>query len=298
MLDLRLLEWFCCAYDTRSFAKAAKLVFVSRQAFGKSIKTMERELGVVLFEREASGVRPTEFAEIMYPQARACINDYRGILKARDEFIADRRQNVRFALADGVAVALPNGLWERLVAAIPSAELIIEKHRASRCLDLLKEGQVDFAICSLPLSGYALERIRLIHYDLYVAVPRQLIDFPLDTCTLEDLATLTFFTLGNNLPDNEALVRLFASHGLELHTNSQYQDYDIILNEVKRGAKGASIVPANCLDQVASEHVAVFPFPDPSLRWELDVLFLDRPYTDVELRVISFMRERSWDQSA
>ncbi|WP_414144347.1 LysR family transcriptional regulator [Berryella intestinalis] len=38
------LEWFCCAYESGSFARAAKSRFVSRQAFGKAIRRALRVL--------------------------------------------------------------------------------------------------------------------------------------------------------------------------------------------------------------------------------------------------------------
>ena len=76
---------------------------------------------------------------------------------------------------------------------------------------------------------------------------------------------------------------------MTLRANHQYKDYDVILREVKRG-HGASIVPENCLDQVAEDHVALIPFPDESFSWQLDFLYLDRSYSDIELRTIDFMR--------
>lgn len=288
-MNLHQLEWFCRAYDTRSFAKAAEQAFVSRQAFGKAVKSLEGELGAPLFERDAAGVKPTAFAELLYPKAKILLGDYRNLLHARDSYLADRRQQVRLALAYGVAAALPDDFFESLEDANPYAEHLVEKHSVAHCLDLLEQGEVDFVICSGAPVGHSLERIPLIRYRTYVAVAKDLVHFPLDDCTLEDLQSLTFFTLGDELPDDRALETLFASRGMKLRTNDQYQDYDLIINEVKRG-HGASIVPENCLDQVAADHLAIIPFPDPSFTWKLDFLYLDRSYSDAELRTIAFMR--------
>ena len=58
-VDDRQLEWFCRAYEARSFSKAAERAFVSRQALGKAVKSLETELGVALFVRSEFGLAPT-----------------------------------------------------------------------------------------------------------------------------------------------------------------------------------------------------------------------------------------------
>ena len=291
-MNLHQLEWFCHAYDTRSFAKAAARAFVSRQAFGKAIKSLEGELGGILFERDAAGVAPTKLADVLYPKAKTCIGDYRSMLQARDGYLANQRQHLHLAFAYGVAAALPEDLLERLEDANPHAEHLVEKHSVAHCLDLLERGEVDFVICSGAPSSRDLLRIPLISFRTYVAVARDLVTFPLDHCTMEDLQSLTFLTLGDDQPEDRALATLFEARGLTLHASHQYKDYDVILREVKRG-HGASIVPENCLDQITEDHVALIPFPDESFLWRLDFLYPNRSYSDVEQRTIDFMREHS-----
>lgn len=292
-MNFHQLEWFCHAYDTHSFAKAAELAFVSRQAFGKAVKNLEGELGVTLFERGTTGIEPTEIANLLYPKARTCIADYRSMLQTRDNHLSNQRQRLRLAFAYGVATALPEDFLERLEDANPHAEHLVEKHSVAHCLDLLDNGEIDFVICSgASNNSRNLLHIPLISYPTYIAIARDLVSFPIEDCTLEDLQSLTFLTLGDDLPEDKALAALFATHGMTLRTNRQYNDYDVILQEVKRG-RGASIVPENCLEQVAEDHVAIIPFPDESFSWKLDFLYLDRSYSDTEQRTIDFMREHS-----
>lgn len=291
-MNLYQLEWFCYAYETRAFVKAAEQAFVSRQAFGKAIKSMEREFGTALFERDATGVRPTEFGQLIYPKAKLCLENYQNILKTCDEYLIERRQEIRLALADGMVGALPPDFFESLESDNSYTEFLVEKHFATRCLDLLEKEHVDFAICSGPLGNRHLKHVPLIRHDLYVAASKELVDFPIDDCTLENLQTLTFFVLGDDFPNNQRFMGLFESQGLTPRTNSQYKDYDIIIKEVQRG-RGASIVPANCLDQVAGNDLVIIPFPDPSYRWEIDFFYLDRAYSDAEQRVIDFMYAHS-----
>jgi DNA-binding transcriptional LysR family regulator len=50
-------------YKERSFSKAARSLYISQPALSTAIRKLEKELGVVLFDRSASSVTPTEACE-------------------------------------------------------------------------------------------------------------------------------------------------------------------------------------------------------------------------------------------
>ncbi len=85
----RQLEWFCRAYEARSFSKAAERAFVSRQALGKAVKSLETELGVALFVRSEFGLAPTSAADLVYPMARRCVESLLEIKEACADFATD-----------------------------------------------------------------------------------------------------------------------------------------------------------------------------------------------------------------
>lgn len=50
-------------YQTRSFSKAAKQLYISQPALSMAVNTIEMDLGVKLFDRSTTPVRPTEACE-------------------------------------------------------------------------------------------------------------------------------------------------------------------------------------------------------------------------------------------
>ena len=67
----RYLSYFAAAFDHRSIGAAAQAMHVSQPAMAKAIARLEEQLGVQLFERESSGLRPTKFANELRRQALA-----------------------------------------------------------------------------------------------------------------------------------------------------------------------------------------------------------------------------------
>jgi DNA-binding transcriptional LysR family regulator len=65
-LDFRQLRAFHAVASARAFGRASKVLGVGQPAISKAIATMERELGVALFERHATGVVLTEVGEQIF----------------------------------------------------------------------------------------------------------------------------------------------------------------------------------------------------------------------------------------
>ncbi len=81
-MESRQVRHFLAAYDMGTFASAAEWLGLSQQAISKSILRLEAQLGVRLFERDGRRVRPTPYAELFLPHARA-------IAAESDRFRAD-----------------------------------------------------------------------------------------------------------------------------------------------------------------------------------------------------------------
>jgi DNA-binding transcriptional LysR family regulator len=62
-VDTRQLDNFLAVYDTRSTHAAAERLYISQQGLSRSIRSLEAELGVRLFERTSSGMVPTPAGE-------------------------------------------------------------------------------------------------------------------------------------------------------------------------------------------------------------------------------------------
>src|SRR5262245_56767814 len=64
------------AIDThRNFNRAARALGISQPSLTRALQTLERELGVRLFERDKAECRPTEFGRIMLERGRRMLSE-------------------------------------------------------------------------------------------------------------------------------------------------------------------------------------------------------------------------------
>ena len=69
IMDTRQLKIFTEVYRTRSFTKAAEVLFTSQPTISEHMRNFEDSLGCKLFDRLGRSILPTPEAEFLYPKA-------------------------------------------------------------------------------------------------------------------------------------------------------------------------------------------------------------------------------------
>ena len=72
-MELLQLVYFCSAAETENFAKAAQLHNVPPASISHSVKRLETELGVSLFDRSPNGVRLNKLGKALYQGTKASL---------------------------------------------------------------------------------------------------------------------------------------------------------------------------------------------------------------------------------
>ena len=75
MLETKHLEAILVLAQTGSFHKAAAALYISQPALSTALKKLEDQLGVTLFERNSSGVKPTPLCQSLLPLAKKIMEE-------------------------------------------------------------------------------------------------------------------------------------------------------------------------------------------------------------------------------
>lgn len=85
-MDLYQIRYFVTIAQTGNFTKAAERLFVSQPSLSAGIKKLERELGVMLFERGGRRVLLTPAGQFFLAKAEAMLKDYQFMLQDIQKF--------------------------------------------------------------------------------------------------------------------------------------------------------------------------------------------------------------------
>jgi LysR family transcriptional regulator, transcription activator of glutamate synthase operon len=85
-MEIRQIQYFLSVVDTGSFSAAADEHFISQSSLSKIIISLEKELGVSLFDRSKRKVFLTEAGEAFLPHARRLSESYKSMLVELDGY--------------------------------------------------------------------------------------------------------------------------------------------------------------------------------------------------------------------
>ena len=149
-MDLRQLEYFLVTADRRNITAAAAQLNVAQPTLTKSIKLLEQELGVALFERLPRGVQLTDYGESLARHAK----QVRLQLREAQSELAGLKEGDTGLVAIGAGPAwvrryLPLAV-ARIMASRPKVDVRVVGGFDEALLRALRRGELDLVVAELP----------------------------------------------------------------------------------------------------------------------------------------------------
>jgi DNA-binding transcriptional LysR family regulator len=155
-LDLNLLRVFDEVMAERNLTRAADNLALTQPAVSQSIKRLREALADELFIRTAHGVRPTPYAEGIWPPIRDAMAALQASLVPANFDPRSANHNFRLAMADATAATLVANIvreTERMAPAISFRVLPLTTRDPRKLLD---DGDIDLAVGYFPRAVIAL----------------------------------------------------------------------------------------------------------------------------------------------
>ena len=258
-MTLRHLEHFVAVAEEGGFTRASERLGIVQSAVSATVRSLERELGVELFERTTQRVALSDAGEVLLPEARATLT---AAAAARDA-IAELRGGLRGTLTIGTmqslrAVDLP-GLLVGFKREHPHVELRVlhAKGGSIELAERLRHGEFDVAFLALPeRRPPGIESTSLAEESSAVACRP---DHPLASRSgleLADLADETFIDSPAGWGTRIANDAAFARAGVRRAVTLEVDDVPDLLAMVRAGL-GVAIIPPSLV--AASDGIALMP---------------------------------------
>ena len=155
-MELRQLRYFLSAAKHLSFTRAAEECCIVQSAMSQQIRSLEKELDVVLFDRTKQGLRLTPEGRIAAQEAQRLLRQ----AEAMQEAIRQARSSARSLLRVGcqgnlLRESLPRALAS-MKARYPDTRVYIQSGPLQKILGELRDDQLD---CAVTLYGKRLEEL-------------------------------------------------------------------------------------------------------------------------------------------
>ena len=172
-LDVARLRQLALIVREHSFSKAAESLGISQPALSKSIRSMERALGVQLLERGRFGALPTAFGLALVRHADAIDAELRSAVQEVEALRVARTGHICVGCGPSEATRLLPVALKRLRQRSPGITVTVLYGLNEALTPMVKHGEVDFALSSIPArcTDADLRRVKL-HEDRAAVIVR------------------------------------------------------------------------------------------------------------------------------
>jgi len=270
---IQTLQVFCDLAETGSFSRAAQVNGVSQSAVSQQIRSVEKELGVVLVDRSRSGVTLSAEGEEFLKACREILQIYKAIPGRLSEVEAGVTGEIRVAAVYSIGLyELPERL-RGFREGHPGMNVHVEYGRASQVYSAVLDGSVDVGFVAFPSRRTGIHMEVFDEDELVLICPPE---HPLATSVsvvLECIQDQKFVAFEPDLPTRKAVDRYLKGRGVRLSPHLEFDSVETVKRAVEIEG-GVSIVPRKTvLAEVERGTLVAREFGPPNLVRPLGILY-------------------------
>ena len=156
-MNIHQLKQFVCVAKHRNMTKAAAELFMTQQALSKAMRLLQAEVCDELFIQTQNGLQLTSFGSKLFSISLSLIQYYDSCMGMIDRLIEKNRSHLTVIYEHPVfQYAVPKELSVKYNLTISVAQEL------DICLEQVRAGKADLALCNLPADLSGLRYFRII----------------------------------------------------------------------------------------------------------------------------------------
>jgi len=252
-----------------TFTRAAECLHVSQPALSQQIKALERELGLLLFERRGRQLTWTPVGEIVLLRAKAILQQLDQLQMDIAALFTLEQGRLRIGTSDTICLYLLPAVMQAYRERHPRIDIHLMNRPSQEIVARLQEGAIDFGIVTLPVQGQGVETSYLCdRQDVAVCAPAHPLahretenaELTVAELTVTELIAHQLLLLERGTTSRSFLDQLFAQAGvvpqaMELGSIEVLKQYAAI-------NLGVAVVPEMSIrEEVSADRLRVFRLP-------------------------------------
>jgi DNA-binding transcriptional LysR family regulator len=247
MLDSRRLRHFLAIYELGSIGQAAERLLLTQPALSKSIRQLEDQLGVRLFDRTTQGVVPTVFGESLALHAKSIEAQIRQAEAAIQGMQGRAKGHVRIGVGPVVAVQIMPAAALMIRRLHPDLELTVTEGLVDELIPALRRQELDVAVGAWPRVNDPIFTTEVLLTDTISVAARD--DHPLvgQRVTLLDLVAQNWVLPPATQRWRQLFETAFVDQGLSPPTPTVTSNSAVFLKAMLASSDAISFLPCQLI---------------------------------------------------
>lgn len=213
-MNIQNLKMFLKIVESGSISKAAEQMNISQSALSQQLRVMEQEIGSLLFERNYSGVIPTQAGSIVYQRAIEMVTAYDRMFL--DIANAQNQNKIIHIIADPCvySYALPCTMFH-VKNSYPQYTLQMEVMSSSQIEEKIAKGYADMGIIIGKPKNKSLSS-KKVFSDRFFLVAGEKMEIP-ESLSCEDLYRYPLLMLVKTQKTRQLIDKVLSRNGIQIN---------------------------------------------------------------------------------
>lgn len=170
-MELRQLQYAVRIAAEKNFSRAAEKLHIAQPSLSQQLSKLEKELGVLLFQRNTNSVELTHAGSVFVEKAQFILDHTSQLQREMEDFSQMKKGRL-------VVGSLPNTGTHILPLVLPAfherypgIELTLVEDNTSRLVKFTSHGTTDISLLTLPIEEPSLDYTPLVQEELWLSVP-------------------------------------------------------------------------------------------------------------------------------
>lgn len=282
-MDIRQLQYLVEVARLKSFTKAAEALFITQPTISKTIRSMEEELGVVLFNRQGKQIELTDAGKIIVDRAADILNSFQNLSSELDDLRNLKRGHIRIGLPPMVGSSFFPKLMGLFHQLYPEITIRLFEDGAKKVEIDVADGSLDLGVIVLPTTEegfgsfpFVEEKLNLIVSPTHRLANRKEV-------SLADLREEFFIMFREDFALHDRIIKECEKAGFQPKLIYESSQWDLISQMAAEGLGIALLPEAVCRDMDPSR-VSIISLANPVIPWKLGIIWREDRYLSFAAR--------------
>lgn len=283
-MELKDLRYFLEVVHYRSFTKAAINTYISQPTLSKSIKKLETDLNVELFERSTRKLKLTDAGELVYKQALKILGATNELHTLLDDLMNLPTGKIKIGIPPLIGTLFFPTIAQKFGREHAQVSLELIELGAKRIENLVDEGQVDVGIVVHP-TDYSKFEVQPFIKEEFMLFTHPTHPFSNEkSVKLEQLEHESFILFNQEFALHHLIIQHCQNAGFMpeiAHLSSQWD----LIAELVIAQLGVTLLPKSIYSKMDQSLINMIPLEKPPM-WELLVITKKDRYQSFAMRAL------------
>lgn len=175
-MNSRQLQYAVLLSQVLNISQAADKLNITQPALSKQILSLEKELGVTLFDRSTTPLTMTPAGENFVRDAKEILFKEEKLKRSMEDFKNGEKGRLIIGISPFRATYFLSDIIMQLQSKYPHLQIILNETNSTQLQKETIEGQVDFSILNLPVDEALLDVFPLAPEPVVLVIPKRFSD--------------------------------------------------------------------------------------------------------------------------